>query len=123
MVTNECYRAGMVRRGAKEWRRSLPFLYQANRRYAAGFEDPGMDARPVLEVAVVACMDARLDLHAALGLELGVGPPPLQAGPPLGGAPLLGGGGVDALPVGVPHHLVDVLGRPRRDRSSGLQPV
>ncbi|GGT52307.1 carbonic anhydrase [Streptomyces kurssanovii] len=30
-----------------------------------------MDARPVLKVAVVACMDARLDLHAALGLELG----------------------------------------------------
>jgi len=30
-----------------------------------------MDARPVLSVAVVACMDARLDLHAALGLELG----------------------------------------------------
>ena len=30
-----------------------------------------MDARPVLHVAVVACMDARLDLHAALGLELG----------------------------------------------------
>ena len=35
------------------------------------FTDPGMDARPVLQVAVVACMDARLDLHAALGLELG----------------------------------------------------
>ena len=30
-----------------------------------------MDARPVLQVAVVACMDARLDLHDALGLELG----------------------------------------------------
>ncbi|MEU5399464.1 carbonic anhydrase [Streptomyces sp. NPDC005963] len=46
-------------------------LVAANERYAAGFEDPGMDARPVLKVAVVACMDARLDLHAALGLELG----------------------------------------------------
>ncbi|MEV5973549.1 carbonic anhydrase [Streptomyces sp. NPDC051921] len=46
-------------------------LVQANRRYAADFTDPGMDARPVLHVAVVACMDARLDLHAALGLELG----------------------------------------------------
>ena len=30
-----------------------------------------MDARPVLKVAVVACMDARIDLHAALGLKLG----------------------------------------------------
>nr|AQT39404.1 putative carbonic anhydrase b-CA(1)-1 [Streptomyces sp.] len=46
-------------------------LVEANQRYAAGFEDPGMDARPVLKVAVVACMDARLDLHSALGLELG----------------------------------------------------
>ncbi|MEU5039677.1 beta-class carbonic anhydrase [Streptomyces griseorubiginosus] len=46
-------------------------LVDANKRYAAAFADPGMDARPVLHVAVVACMDARLDLHAALGLELG----------------------------------------------------
>ncbi|MEU0034436.1 MULTISPECIES: carbonic anhydrase [unclassified Streptomyces] len=46
-------------------------LVEANHRYAAAFADPGMDARPVLHVAVVACMDARLDLHAALGLELG----------------------------------------------------
>ncbi|MCP3817362.1 carbonic anhydrase [Streptomyces sp. A3M-1-3] len=46
-------------------------LVEANRRYASAFRDPGMDARPVLKVAVVACMDARLDLHAALGLELG----------------------------------------------------
>ncbi|MFE2428009.1 beta-class carbonic anhydrase [Streptomyces sp. NPDC059373] len=46
-------------------------LVEANRRYADQFRDPGMDARPVLKVAVVACMDARLDLHAALGLELG----------------------------------------------------
>ncbi|MFD5891414.1 beta-class carbonic anhydrase [Streptomyces sp. NPDC060334] len=46
-------------------------LVEANRRYASAFGDPGMDARPVLQVAVVACMDARLDLHAALGLKLG----------------------------------------------------
>ncbi|ANS64647.1 carbonic anhydrase [Streptomyces lincolnensis] len=46
-------------------------LVEANERYADAFSDPGMDARPVLHVAVVACMDARLDLHAALGLELG----------------------------------------------------
>jgi carbonic anhydrase len=44
---------------------------EANQSYAAAFTDPGMDARPVLEVAVVACMDARIDLHAALGLQLG----------------------------------------------------
>ncbi|MDI3387126.1 carbonic anhydrase [Streptomyces sp. B-S-A8] len=46
-------------------------LVEANQRYASAFTDPGMDARPVLNVAVVACMDARLDLHDALGLELG----------------------------------------------------
>ncbi|WP_329227807.1 carbonic anhydrase [Streptomyces sp. NBC_00111] len=46
-------------------------LVGLNTRYAEAFTDPGMDARPVLRVAVVACMDARLDLHAALGLELG----------------------------------------------------
>ena len=42
-----------------------------NRDYAAGYRDGGMDARPVQHVAVVACMDARLDVHAALGLRLG----------------------------------------------------
>lgn len=46
-------------------------LVAANQAYAKGFTDPGMDARPVRRVAVVACMDARLDLHAALGLRLG----------------------------------------------------
>ncbi|MGW5865350.1 beta-class carbonic anhydrase [Streptomyces sp. NPDC055239] len=46
-------------------------LVEANQRYASGFADPGMDARPVLGVAVVSCMDARIDLHDALGLELG----------------------------------------------------
>ncbi|MFJ6936078.1 beta-class carbonic anhydrase [Streptomyces sp. NPDC101132] len=46
-------------------------LVEANARYAERFTDPGMDARPVLQVAVVACMDARIDLHAALGLQLG----------------------------------------------------
>ncbi|MFJ9408538.1 beta-class carbonic anhydrase [Streptomyces sp. NPDC101393] len=46
-------------------------LVAANEQYAAAFTDPGMDARPVLQVAVVACMDARIDLHDALGLELG----------------------------------------------------
>ncbi|WP_327175258.1 carbonic anhydrase [Streptomyces sp. NBC_01335] len=46
-------------------------LVKANAQYASAFKDPGMDARPVQKVAVVACMDARIDLHAALGLELG----------------------------------------------------
>ncbi|WP_062211579.1 carbonic anhydrase [Streptomyces sp. NBRC 109706] len=46
-------------------------LINANLRYAQDFTDPGMNARPVRKVAIVACMDARLDLHAALGLDLG----------------------------------------------------
>lgn len=46
-------------------------LVSANRQYAAAFTTPGVDARPARGVAVVACMDARLDLHAALGLRLG----------------------------------------------------
>jgi carbonic anhydrase len=46
-------------------------LVESNKSYAAAFSDPGMGARPVQQVAIVACMDARLDLHAALGLELG----------------------------------------------------
>jgi carbonic anhydrase len=46
-------------------------LVAANRRYAAEFHDPGMGAAPVQRVAVVACMDARIDLHKALGLQLG----------------------------------------------------
>ncbi|MET9495227.1 carbonic anhydrase [Streptomyces sp. NPDC006552] len=44
---------------------------EANARYAAAFSDPGLSARPAARVAVVTCMDARLDLYAALGLELG----------------------------------------------------
>ncbi|WP_377272065.1 beta-class carbonic anhydrase [Peterkaempfera sp. SMS 1(5)a] len=43
----------------------------ANLDYAADHRGGGRDARPVQRVAVVACMDARLDVHAALGLALG----------------------------------------------------
>ncbi len=46
-------------------------IVEANARYAAAFGNAGMDAKPALHVAVVACMDARLDTLAALGLELG----------------------------------------------------
>jgi carbonic anhydrase len=56
---------------------ALPFaevtdrLLDANRKYAAAYTDPGMSAAPVQKVAVVSCMDARLDLHELLGLQLG----------------------------------------------------
>jgi carbonic anhydrase len=46
-------------------------LVEANRKYATQFVAPKLGASPALKVAVVACMDARIDLHRALGLELG----------------------------------------------------
>ena len=46
-------------------------LVAANQAYAAAFADPGMGAAPVLHVAVVACMDARLDVNRLLGLQEG----------------------------------------------------
>ncbi|EST34480.1 hypothetical protein N566_18555 [Streptomycetaceae bacterium MP113-05] len=46
-------------------------IVEANARYAAAFTDPGLTAGPARHVAVVTCMDARIDVPAALGLELG----------------------------------------------------
>lgn len=46
-------------------------LLDHNRRYAAAFTDHGRSARPNLGVAVVTCMDARIDVHAMLGLRQG----------------------------------------------------
>jgi len=40
-------------------------------RYAAEFIHQDLPARPASGVAVVACMDARLDVYAVLGLQLG----------------------------------------------------
>jgi carbonic anhydrase len=42
-----------------------------NEAYASGFDKGGLPAPPAKKVAVVACMDARLDVHAILGLEVG----------------------------------------------------
>ena len=42
-----------------------------NARYAAEFHKGDLPIPPAKGLAVVACMDARLDLHAALGLRLG----------------------------------------------------
>ena len=44
---------------------------QANERYAAAFAKGGLPAPPGRHVAVVACMDARLDPARFLGLEEG----------------------------------------------------
>jgi carbonic anhydrase len=46
-------------------------LLQNNREYAARYVSHGLTARPSLRVAVVVCMDARIDVHASLGLKQG----------------------------------------------------
>ncbi len=46
-------------------------LLEHNARYAAAFDRPDLPGPPRLARAVVACMDARLDVAAALGLDLG----------------------------------------------------
>ncbi|MFE2356351.1 carbonic anhydrase [Streptomyces parvulus] len=44
---------------------------EANARYGAQFADAELAGRPALHTAIVACMDARLDVTAALGLRNG----------------------------------------------------
>ncbi len=46
-------------------------ILEANERFAAAFAHAGLDRRPRRRLAVVTCMDARVDPLAALGLELG----------------------------------------------------
>jgi carbonic anhydrase len=46
-------------------------LIENNRAYAKRRRGPAPDSRPALRVAVLACMDSRLDPRAALGLEEG----------------------------------------------------
>jgi carbonic anhydrase len=46
-------------------------LLEHNRAFSAGHEHRHFDVRPRRQLAVVACMDSRLDVFAALGLEIG----------------------------------------------------
>ena len=46
-------------------------LLQNNEAYSAAFDEGHLPMPPSKEVAVVACMDARLDVYQILGLELG----------------------------------------------------
>lgn len=77
MVTSHPYFTGVTpptRRNAAEVANVLTMvdrLVAANRHYAEGYRNPGMSAMPVRHTAIVTCMDARLDVHAMLGLELG----------------------------------------------------
>ena len=46
-------------------------LFDSNRRFAGTFVNYGGPAEPSLQVTVVTCMDARIDVLALLGLQLG----------------------------------------------------
>lgn len=46
-------------------------ILAANRAYAAAFDAGGRPVRPLRRLAVVACMDSRMDIFAMLGLEIG----------------------------------------------------
>ncbi|MDT4894444.1 MAG: carbonic anhydrase [Pseudonocardiales bacterium] len=49
---------------------AIDHLVQANRDYAKTFPGP-RPLRPKLRLSVIACMDSRLDLFGALGLQIG----------------------------------------------------
>jgi carbonic anhydrase len=49
---------------------AIDHLKHANEKYAAGFPGP-RPLRPKLRMTVITCMDSRLDLFGALGLEVG----------------------------------------------------
>lgn len=46
-------------------------LLKNNEPYVEGFNSAGLPMPPGKQVAVVTCMDARIDIYRALGLELG----------------------------------------------------
>ena len=46
-------------------------LLQKNRAYATGFDKGDLASPPVKAVAVLACMDARMDIHRILGVQEG----------------------------------------------------
>ncbi len=51
--------------------RFIDQLVENNRAYAAAAAVPHLDVRPSRQLAIVTCMDARLDVFAALGLKHG----------------------------------------------------
>ncbi len=46
-------------------------LIAANARYASGFDDADLQVAPLRRLAIVACMDSRMDIFALLGLGNG----------------------------------------------------
>jgi carbonic anhydrase len=49
----------------------LARMIDANREYAATFSDSGRPVAPARRVAILTCMDSRVHLESALGLEIG----------------------------------------------------
>src|SRR3954447_22950713 len=49
----------------------LESMLEANRRYAAGFAAGGRPALPARQLVILTCMDARINVEDALGLEIG----------------------------------------------------
>jgi carbonic anhydrase len=50
---------------------TIDSLLENNRAFAAGLADRHLDVEPERHLAIVTCMDSRLDVFAALGLEHG----------------------------------------------------
>jgi carbonic anhydrase len=59
------------RASAGETASATDLLVEMNRSYARSFDEDGVPMPSETRVAVVACMDARLDVYRLLGLELG----------------------------------------------------
>lgn len=51
--------------------KTIDRLLENNQAYAAAHGEKGADGQPALGLAVVACMDCRIDVHAVLGLQEG----------------------------------------------------
>lgn len=49
----------------------VPELLQSNAKFAAAFHQGDLPIPPRRQLAVVTCMDARMDVHSLLGLRLG----------------------------------------------------
>jgi carbonic anhydrase len=52
-------------------RMPIDHLLANNERFAAAFDPARLSVRPTRQLAIVTCMDARLDVFAMLGLDLG----------------------------------------------------
>lgn len=50
---------------------TIDHLFSDNERFAAGFDLDHLSAKPAKALTVVTCMDARIDVLAMLGLEVG----------------------------------------------------